>query len=234
MKKLFVIIAVFALVGTASAADEPFGQTGFSDNTTIIEPPGTDEEFELLIVWDGSAENGYCWQFSGVVEPDYGAWAECYGGRYVVHQWHFYFTQTGYYIGQQADWYVWDDAAGIPGNVMQVVRMAPGPIPFWPDVGAVKIPLDPPMVIDMPIWYVGYWPVWPGEGCGWFVASDEDGFVGCRLTKFAPGIGYPTGWGDCSIVGTFAGCQSLGLGVWVKEDVVPTQESTWGQIKTLF
>jgi hypothetical protein len=219
MKKLFVIVAVFALVGTASAADEPFGQTGFSDNTTIIEPPGTDEEFELLILWDGTAENGYCWQFAGVVEPDYGAWAECYGGRYVV---------------QNADFTLWDDAGGIPGNVIQLVRMAPGPIPFWPDVGAVKIPCDPPIIIDLTRWYAGFWPVWPGEGCGWFVASDEDGFPGCRLTKFAPGIGYPTGWGDCTIVGTFAGCQSLGIGVWVKEDVVPTQESTWGQIKALF
>jgi hypothetical protein len=236
MKKLFVILAVFALIGTASAADEPFGQTGFSDNTTIIEAPGPDEEGSYILQnWDGSAENGYCWQFAGVVEPDYGAWAECYISTFVViQQWHHYFTQTGYYIGQQADFYLWDDAGGIPGNVIQVVRTAPGPIPFWPEVGAIKIPLDPPIKVEVPVWYVGFWPVWPGESCGWFVAADEDGFPGCRLTKIAPGIGYPTGWQDCTIVGTFAGCQSLGLGAWVKDQPTPSQGSTWGQIKALF
>jgi hypothetical protein len=234
MKKLFVIIAVFALVGMASAADEPTGQTGYSENTTIIEPPGTDDgEMELIIVWDGSAENGYCWQFAGNVEPDYGAWAECYTGTYVIQQWHFYFTQTGYYFGQMADFTVWGDGGGIPGNVIQIVRTPPGPIPFWPEVGAVKIPLDPPIQVEL-TFYVGYWPMWPGEGCGWFTASDENGFPGARLTKIAPGIGYPTGWQDCTVVGTFAGCQSLGLGFWAKEVVVPTQESTWGQIKALF
>jgi hypothetical protein len=234
MKTLAALVAILAMAGATYAADEPYGMTGYSENTTIIEPPGTDDEDAfLIIVWDGSAENGYCWQFAGVVEPDYGAWAECYEGKYVIQQWHFYFTQTGYYIGQMADFTLWDDGGGVPGNVIQIVRTPPGPIPFWPDVGAVKIPLNPPIWIDF-TWYVGYWPLWPGEGCGWFTASDEDGFAGCRLTKIAPGIGYPTGWQDCTIVGTFAGCQSLGLGIWVKESPTPLKESTWGQIKALF
>jgi hypothetical protein len=234
MKTLTALVVVLAMAGATYAADEPSGSTGYSENTIIIEAPGTDDDDdELLSKWDGSAENAYCWQFAGVDEPDYGAWAECYEGRCAVHQWHFYFTQTGYYIGQSADFTLWDDGGGIPGNVIQIVRTPPGPIPFWPDVGAIKIPLEPPEYVDF-TWYVGFWPVWPGEGCGWFVAADEDGFPGCRLTKIAPGIGYETGWVDCTVVGPFVECQSLGICVWIKEEPTPSKESTWGQIKTLF
>ena len=230
MKKLLVIIAVFALVGTASAADEPFGQTGFSNNTTIITAPGGDQDCpgQLVCNWDGTVENGYCWQFGGSVPPDYGAWADCYGAAYVCEV-HIFFTQTGYYLGQSCDIYVWEDAGGLPGNVLcSVMGAFPGPIAFWPSCSEHKFVVN----CDAPDHFSGFWGNWPGLQCGWFICADEDGFPGCPVTKFAPGIGYPTGWGPVNLVPIFQP-QSLGICEW-QGSATPTETTTWGQIKALY
>jgi hypothetical protein len=236
MKKLMVLVAVFALVGATYAAEEPSGSTGFSRNTTIIEAPTPDGDQDCPILKcnaDGTFENGYCWQFGGAVLPDYGAWAECYENT-LVCEGHFYFTQTGYYIGQTVDAYIWEDAGGNPGNVLCATLGAnPGPIAFWPSCSAHKIPFDPPCA-PPGSHFVGFWGNWPDAQCGWFICSDEDGFAGCPRTKIAPGIGYPTGWNHPNVVPTFAGCQSLGICEWSGEGGTATQETTWGQIKALY
>lgn len=237
MKELLVVIALFTLAAPASAAEEPFGGTGFSNNTTIIEAPTPDDcPGDLVCNWNGTVENGYAWSFAGSVPPDYGAWAECYAAAFICEA-HFYFTQTGYYTGQSCDVYVWDDT-GIgsdgnpaPGNVLcSIIGAQPGPIAFWPSCSAHKFVLN----CDAPDHFIGFWGNWPGLPNGWYICNDEDGTPGdgCPLTKFAPGIGYPTGWGPANQVPIFV-ATALGLCEWVGAPV-PVEASTWGKIKALY
>jgi hypothetical protein len=241
MKKLLVVIAVFALTGSALAADEPFGSTGYSENTTIIEASPTPDDGEgcpgdLIMCWTGFVDNGYCWQFGGVVEPDYGSWAECYmDDKWFICELHLYFTQTGYYMGQTCDVYVWenDPGTGYPGNVAWVAAgQSPGPIAFWPSCSAHKFG---PVKIHLTNFWVGFWPGWPGDVCGWYICAEETGIPGicCPVTKFAPGIGYPTGWGPVNLVPIFQPT-GMGIGFWGFIVVTPTEEVTWGQIKSLY
>jgi hypothetical protein len=235
MKRLTAIVAVLALVGitaVVTAAESPFGETGFSRNTTIVEGPSPDGDCpgDLVCNWDGTVENGYCWQFGGSVPPDYGAFADCYPAAFICEG-HFYFTQTGYYIGQTVDIYVWDVAAGLPGNVVcQSLGQSSGPVAFWPSCSEHKFVLN----CNAPDHFLGYWGNWPGANCGWFICSDEDGFAACPVSKIAPGIGYPTGWGPLSLIPTFAASQSLGICEWIGQPVIATESTTWGQIKALY
>lgn len=206
---------------------------GHNQNTTIIEAPTPDGDCDNLSCnWDGSVENGYCWQFEGVASPDYGAWAECYG-NYSICEAHFYFTQTGYYIGQTLDVYAWeyDSDSGCPGNVLCAsMGLQPGPIAFWPECSAHKFPLN---CDTGGLHYIGFWGNWPGLQCGWFICADEDGGeLGCPVTKFAPGIGYPTGWGPPYLVGIFQ-VRSLGICEWTPGPTL-VQKSTWGRIKAMY
>lgn len=231
-------VSLFIFICSAHSAEEPFGNTGLSDNTTIIEDPGSDQDCpgELQCNWDGTIENGYCWRFAGVVPPDYGSWAECYDANFVCEG-HFYFTQTGYYIGQTCDVYLWDatgigsDGLPAPGNVLCViVDASPGPIAFWPDCSVHKFVFN----CDAPDHFVGFWGNWPGRSCGWFVCADEDGppGSGCPVTKFSFGIGYPTGWGPVNLIPIFQP-MALGLCEWVGPPT-STARTTWGKIKSLY
>jgi hypothetical protein len=236
MKKLAAIVAVFALVGvtvSANAADI-YGETGFSRNTTIVGGPYPDQDEMLMCNDDGGFENGYCWQYGGCVEPYYGAWAEQYFDKWVIVALHLGLTQAGGDIGQTLDAYVWEDDGGDnPGNVLYMeADIDPGPIAFWPSISMHKIYfINPPWVFVH--WWVGWWGNWPGVGCGWYVAADEDGFGGYPRTNIAPGIGYPTGWQHPNVVPTFGGCQALGICVWVIPSTA-TETTTWGQIKALY
>ena len=236
MKKVAAILAVFALAALpamASAANQ--AALGFSRNTTIIQAPTPDSQCNLDQQDDGTFENGYAWQYGGVVAPDYGSWAECYGNAYVCTI-NYFLTQIGYYIGQTLDAYVWEDAGGNPGNVICTVGgIDPGAPGFWPSITEHVVDVN---CCANGSHFVGYWPNWPGEAAGWFTASDEDGFGnGCPRMKVAPGIGYPTGWQHPNIVPTFAGCQDLGIRETALADCggpTATEQTTWGQIKALY
>jgi hypothetical protein len=230
MKKLSTLLAVAALVvgGSASAID--FAEVGTGQG--VLVDPGDAQCGTLVFNADGSYENGYAWQYGGVVPPDFGAFAECYFFENEVCANVFDLSQVGGQAGQTMDSYVWDDAGGIPGAVNCVVVGAdPGPVAFWPSVSRHTIPM--PLCCTGEAWWVGYWGNWPGLMTAWFIGADLDGFGGCPFTHIAPGIGFPTGWTNVSVV--WGPTQALGIGCEVNPcEPTPTIETTWGAIKNLY
>jgi hypothetical protein len=231
MKKLSLLLAVAGLVVGVSAHAANVASTGvgvgvlndFTDGGC-----GT-----LAFNSDGTYENGYAWQYGGVVAPDYGSFAEMYStpglqACSVVLD----LTQVGNQNGYTCDAYAWADAGGVPGAVLNVaVGANPGPIAFWPSISRHTVALNVNGQCADNTW-TGYWGNWPGLFSGWYVAADLDGFGGFPYTNIAPGIGYPTGWNNVSIV--WGPTQAIGCGVELVDCVVPTEERTWGQIKNLY
>ena len=188
----------------------------------------------LLFNADGTYENGYAWQYGGVVPPDYGAFAEQYStpglqACSVVLD----LTQVGLQAGQTLDAYAWASAGGAPGAVLSVaVGADPGPIAFWPGISRHTIRLPATGNCEDLTW-TGYWGNWPGSISGWYVGADLDGFGGCPVTLIAPGIGYPTGWHNVSLI--WGPTQALGIGAEVIDCwPIPVRETGWGRIKALF
>jgi hypothetical protein len=226
MKKLSSLLAIAAIVVAGSAYAANVVQTGVG--TGVLENPTDGGCGTLYLNADAGYENGYTWQYAGVVPPQYGAMAECYDLAGTVCAQIFDFTQIGYYAGQTMDAYIWDGGA-VPGAVMNVAPgINPGAPAFWPSISrhsvAVSVGVGGPF-------FTGYWPNWPGAIHGWFVGADLNGFGGCPLTNIAPGIGYPTGWNNVSVV--WGPTQAIGLGVELGEGV-PVESTTWGQIKNLY
>jgi hypothetical protein len=156
---------------------------------------------------DGTFENGYAWMYGGVTQDGAGSWAEAFSGTYLLGDATFYLTDTGYYMGQSMDVYVWEDAGGEPGNVLFVLTgFVPGQPAFWPDVSAHVAPIGIPV---SGVWWVGYWPNWPGQVLGWFQAADENGCGGVPRTNIAPGLGYPSGWQHPNVI--FPNAKALGI-----------------------
>jgi hypothetical protein len=232
MKKLATLLAVAALVVGAAANAAEYSETGYSTDTILIDSGDTGCG-TLVMNADGTYENGYAWRYGGIVPPDYGAFAECYFGPAIVCSGVFDFSTTGTQAGQSMDIYIYCDAGGTPGPVMCVQRVTPGPIAFWPSISRHTFPLTP--LCDLcgcDAWWIGYWGNWPGAVQGWFVGADLDGFGGCPYTNIAPGIGFPTGWNNVSIV--WGPTQAIGIGAEIKGCDVPVLESTWGAIKALY
>ena len=73
--------------------------------------------------------------------------------------------------------------------------------------------------------------IWATTSPGYIVAADLDGAGGHPWTYIAPGIGYPTGWNDPSII--WGTTQSLGLGG-VFSGCSPAESRSWGSMKALF
>jgi len=231
MKTIAILFALLGVVAGAASAIQNQGSVGYGHG--IVAPGGDSNPCNgtLVLNYDGSAENGYCWQYGGIVPPYYGAFAECYTtpGDPGVCGIELMLTGIGYPCFA-CDLYVWDDAGGIPGNVLSVTgNVNPCPVATWPSisthdfsVGNVPVPTT---------FWVGYWTNAANAICPYFVAADLDGFGGCPYTNVAPGIGYPTGWQNTSII--WGATQALGIGAWT-DGIVPTKETTWGQVKTLF
>jgi hypothetical protein len=186
---------------------------------------------QFVINADDSYENGYTWQYDAVVAPYYGAFAECYAFHGVICSVVTDLTQIGGQNCQVMDVYVWRDAAGVPGAVLYTRQVEPGPVAFWPEVSRHTFWVQYYESSDVA--WAGFWGAWPGGPSGWFVAADTNGFGGCPSTNIAPGIGYPTGWNNVSIV--WGPTQALGIGAEVMDgDPVPSIETSWGHIKSLF
>jgi hypothetical protein len=210
-------------------------ETGYLQGGGILIDDGHDTVCgTVMINSDGSYENGYCWQYAGCVAPYYGAFAECYFYTDpAVCANVFHLTQTGGQDGYLLTSYVWKNAGGVPGPVCDTAGpLAPGAIAFWPSISEHTVDMNDCCPGDE--FWVGYWGGWPGLACGWFCGADLDGFGGCPFTNIAPGIGFPTGWNNVSVA--WGPTQAMGIGCEVNPCVppVPTEETTWGQIKAVF
>jgi hypothetical protein len=232
MKRLSTLLAVAALVIGGAAMAAEYSETGYLQGGGYLVLGDDSQCGTLLMNADGSYENGYCWQYGGVVPPDYGAFAECYFGEYKVCANIYDLTQVGNDIGQTMDCYVWNDAGGVPGGVCDLkAGVDPGPIAFWPTISRHVVTMND--YCCGPDFWVGYYGNWPGALCAWFVGADLDGFGGCPFTNTAPGIGFPTGWNNVS--GIWGPTAAIGLGCEVNPcGPNPTEETTWGQIKAIF
>lgn len=235
MKKLVTLVALAALtVGVAQAAEHQKVYNGVDPvETNLIMNQSDGGCNPVIINSDETYENGGAWIYGGVVAPTYGAWAECFSGSCDLCELVYDFTSIpGAQAGQSLDGYVWDDAGGEPGNVLLAdFGNVPGPIAFFPSFSRHSFAISG--AVGGNFW-VGYWPNWPGQFLGWFTSFDQNGFQGCPRTNIAPGIGYPTGWQDVNIVGTFSGTQSLGIGYSCGGNPVATEKTTWGAIKDLY
>lgn len=190
---------------------------------------------ELLLNGDSSYESGWGWAQEGNLPPYYGAFAECYEGPVMVCSAVFDLTTgSSYRDGLTMDVYLWTDYEGQPGAVQCMLSdVDPGPVEFWPRVSRHVIDFPEGCCSDS-AWWVGYWGTWVGESVGWYVGADLDGPERtCPLTNIAPGLGYPTGWTDVSIV--WGPTRSLGIGAMVRPcETTPTTSAGWGEIKALF
>jgi hypothetical protein len=237
MKKFSALLVVLAVAAFAAHATNPVS-LGYSDNVTVINTGGNDActSGTLFVNHDGSFENGYAWQYGGSIAPYYGAFGEGYnlGAGGVCCEAFWAFTLPGYFFGQSADAYVWAGGAG-SGAPGAVLGMVPGNVltnvPNWPTCAENDITMNVAVTGEFT---VGLWGNWPGALCGYFTSADLNGFGGYPWTNIAPGIGYPTGWNDPSIV--WGATQSMGIGVYFGQDctTVPADPQTWGSIKALF
>ena len=197
-----------ATLATHAWASEPAGSVGLGEGR-VTEYPGEGGCGDLFLNADGTYENGYSWQYGGIVAPEFGAFAECYPTIGLVCAAVFDLTQVGNAAGHRMDVFVWEDQAGLPSVVScAVTDVDPGAIAFWPSLSRHTVEIPP--CNPGPEMWVGYWGAWPNELSGWYVGADLDGLGGCPLTNIAPGIGYPTGWRNVSIV--WGPTQALGIG----------------------
>jgi len=228
MKKLAILFALLGVVaGTAGAVNN--GSTGPGEGIVVPSPDTNPCNGVLCLNFDGSAENGYCWQYGGIVPPYYGAFAECCEIADPICGIQLLLTGVGYPCGP-FDAYVWEDGGGAPGNVLSMTPgLNPCPVASWPSISTHDFAITQ---AGGGLTWFGYWANFSTAPCGYFVAADTNGFGGCPFTNIAPGIGYPTGWNNVSVV--WGPTQAIGIGAWVGGEPVPVRETTWGQIKDLY
>ena len=211
-----LLLALFGPVSSPEAASLTHGSVGRGHGIQIPGQNSNPCTGTLYSNWDGSAENGYCWQYGGVVPPQYGAFAECYSFTGNVCGIELNLTGIGYPT-QPATLFVWADGGGMPGTVIAQGTGTPSGVPLWPSVA----PFDFPMSATVAgVFWAGYWANFSQQGCGYFIAADLNGFGGCPMTDIAPGIGYPTGWNNVSVV--WGPTQALGISVWNGWGLPPT------------
>ncbi|MFN8549649.1 MAG: hypothetical protein U0527_17185 [Candidatus Eisenbacteria bacterium] len=205
--------------------------------TLTRQPPIRGERDEscgqLLLNADASYETGYNWQYGGVRVPNFGALAECYTATQAsVCAIALDLTQVGFGAPSLIDLYVWDDDEGCPGTVLCLRNSVHlGAPAFYPAFSRDTIPLDN-CCVDGRVW-IGFWPQWPGQIAQWYVGADLNGPGGCSKTNIAPGIGYPSGWNNVSVV--WGPTQALGIGCEVQSCApVAVSKMSWGKVKALY
>jgi hypothetical protein len=235
MRAIATLMALLGLAGSACAAD--LASTGSSANTTVI-PSGSDDCWATLYYnHDNSFENGFCWQYGGVVPgTTSGAFGEGFDMSFpdgcIVQCIDLWVTQIGNFSGQPLDLYLWEGGVySPPGNVIIVITgVTLSNVPLWPALGQNAIAFGGGA---MGPFTVGFWADFSAQACQWYIGCDQDGFGGYPWTNIAPGLGYPTGWQNPAVV--WGICQSLGIGIHGLEGPIsPVQSVTWGAIKKLF
>jgi len=229
-----VLLSV-ALCWTASAAGASNAVSlGYSDKGAVIDSdaescPGGGW---LVANHDGTFENGYAWQYAGIQPPYYGAFGEGIEG----FQWTvacvalWVSTEPGYFSGQTCDVYIWDGGVDSPPTSVlgMVAGVVLGNVPVWPMCGENDVWINMGVHGDFT---VGYWGNWPGGHAAYYCGADLSGSGGHPWTWIAPGVGYPTGWNDPSIV--WGPTRSMGCGAWFAHPA-SVEARSWGSIKALF
>ncbi len=184
---------------------------------------------------DGSYENGYTWWYGGQVAPYYGAFAEGYNATgSVCGQQYALTTSSGMFNCQKLDAYLWNSDGNNPTSVIHVdpgINISQPAV--WPEFALTDINTTDVRISGN--FFVGYWGEWPGAMAGWYIGADLDGFGGQPRTNIAPGVGYPTGWNDVSLI--WGPTQAIGIGAYVltgPPPPVPVSIQTWGRIKSLY
>jgi len=200
------------LLAANDAAATDFSSTGRGDGAVVPGPdsnpcPGSD----LFLSSDGSYENGYAWQYGGIVPPNYGAFAEGFGSGGSICGVQLALTQVGSFHDWPIDVYIWASDGLNPDYVLSVTTgIHVSPPAYWPSISLHDI-----RVVDTGVsgcaYFVGFWGNWPGMLTPWYLGADLDGPGGLPRTNIAPGIGYPTGWQDPSVV--WGPTMALGIGV---------------------
>jgi hypothetical protein len=233
MRAIATLMALLGIAGSACAAD--LASTGSSANTTVI-PSGSDDCSETLYYnHDGSFENGFCWQYGGVVPPTCGAFGEGFDMPFsgcLIECIDLWVTQIGNYSGQSLDLFLWEGGVNSPpGGVIHVVTgVTLSNVPLWPALGQNPIEFHGGAGGHFT---VGFWTDFSVQTCQWYIGCDENGFGGHPWTNIAPGLGYPTGWQNPAVVWDI--CHSLGIGIHAEEGIIsPVQSATWGALKKLF
>ena len=183
---------------------------------------------------DGTYESAYAAQYGECVPPDYGSFAERYEGVVEVLAIVLDLTDAyGFWETPYVDAYVWADADGAPGEVLDVlvgfhVWYADG----WPEWTRVEVEFPAPVCVSGR-WWVGYWGAWPHLIACFGICADLDGpGGGSPMMKIAPGLQWPEGWQDVEV--RWGPTAALGIGAEVEEAPSPPASETWGLIKDLF
>lgn len=235
MSRWIPLLSVALMAG--SGLHSPGAQSDCLTGEAGFVLPGRDDNpcpgSDLLLRFDGTGEAACSWQGDGVLPPDYGAWAEGYTATGLVCGIQFHFSAlTGWQTGQNLDAYVYDSDGENPSAVLSMTPgIDPGPVAIWPALSSHDIDTE-----DVEVggeFFAGFWGAWPGEfPPGWGTVCDLDGPQGMPRTKIAPGIGYPTGWHDPSIV--FGPTRNNAIGPYVAPLPIPASGSTWGSVKMLY
>ncbi len=217
MRKHAITLCLLALVLTSPSTADP------------VCPGG-----ELVVHHDMTLETGYCWEAThpgGTQPPYYGSFGEAYDlGPGEVRCGAFWVCQSGYMIQVPNDFYVWDGGVTRePGDVLAFVpEIEWGGVAHYPDFNEHDIEFGVHITDEFTI---GVWMPWDGW-CNEFLGADLDGLGGHPWTCIAPGLEWPSGWQDPSIV--FGLTRSLGIGVYFTRDPTSAASGTWGEVKTLF
>jgi hypothetical protein len=222
------------MVCAESKAESPAVQLPL-DTGILIDFPSSCGLVVMPVPHNVTYDSGYAWQFDGVVPPEFGAFAECVelDSLVTVCDVVLDLSQTGAETNEVCDVFIWSDSGSIPGTVIAVrVGFQIGPIAVWPSVSRHHVPLDTCM--EGRAW-VGYVGSWPGAEAPYYVAADLDSGTGCPRTNVAPGLSYPSGWVNVSVV--WQETAALGIGVEIDFSACepsPTHRSSWGAIKSLY
>ena len=234
MNKSALLLILMLVATVAQGAIVHQGSVGHGEG--ILAPARPDSPCPsglLCLNFDGSIENGYCWQYLFGLPP-FGAFAECCNPccPACVCGIELLLTSTGAPC-PPCDLYLWNDSGGIPGDVLSVTTgVNPCPVATWPNVSTHDFAISPVQTCGR-IW-CGYWADFSQQPCGYFIAADTNGFGGCPMTYVPPDIG-PGGWCDVSIF--WGPTQSIGIGLWYVPSEctpVPVEEGAWGRVKQMY
>ena len=159
---------------------------------------------------DGSYENGYTWQYGGVVAPNYGAFAECYAGNGR--------SARSCSISHKSAATTASAPTSTSGPTQECSkRNVSACIPTWDPGGRVFWPIDIAKLSCSPTVAASTGPSGPATGgtgpapplVGSSVPISTSAV--CPYTNIAPGIGFPTGWNNVSIA--WGPTQAIGIGV---------------------